>query len=142
PGRLDVMGGIADYSGSLVLEMPLSQACFAALQERPGGEVEITSLRPDGPRSFAVEIDALTSGELSAPAALANFAGAAGAGCAAYVLGVVQLCARLGGPAARPADRGFRLLTDSQVPEGKGVSSSAALEVATMAALAKPLGLA
>ena len=25
PGRLDVMGGIADYSGSLVLEMPIEQ---------------------------------------------------------------------------------------------------------------------
>jgi galactokinase len=25
PGRLDVMGGIADYSGSLVLQMPISQ---------------------------------------------------------------------------------------------------------------------
>jgi len=32
PGRLDVMGGIADYSGSLVLELPTSEATFAALQ--------------------------------------------------------------------------------------------------------------
>src|SRR5690606_39668616 len=29
PGRLDVMGGIADYSGSLVLALPLSAADFA-----------------------------------------------------------------------------------------------------------------
>ncbi|HEY6403878.1 MAG TPA: galactokinase family protein, partial [Blastocatellia bacterium] len=28
PGRLDVMGGIADYSGSLVLEMPIQEATF------------------------------------------------------------------------------------------------------------------
>jgi len=26
PGRLDVMGGIADYSGSLVLERPIAEA--------------------------------------------------------------------------------------------------------------------
>lgn len=26
PGRLDVMGGIADYSGSLVLQIPLREA--------------------------------------------------------------------------------------------------------------------
>ena len=26
PGRLDVMGGIADYSGSLVLELPIAEA--------------------------------------------------------------------------------------------------------------------
>src|SRR5262245_40142357 len=31
PGRLDVMGGIADYSGSLVLELPIAEAAFAAV---------------------------------------------------------------------------------------------------------------
>ncbi len=36
---MDVMGGIADYSGSLVLQMPISEACFVALQlhkDQPG----------------------------------------------------------------------------------------------------------
>ena len=37
PGRLDVMGGIADYSGSLVLEMPVAQACHVAAQIHPSG---------------------------------------------------------------------------------------------------------
>lgn len=32
PGRLDVMGGIADYSGSLVLQLPLAHACHVASQ--------------------------------------------------------------------------------------------------------------
>ncbi|CAN1324153.1 ARA1 [Linum perenne] len=32
PGRLDVMGGIADYSGSLVLQMPTREACHMAVQ--------------------------------------------------------------------------------------------------------------
>ena len=32
PGRLDVMGGIADYSGSLVLERPIAEATWAAIQ--------------------------------------------------------------------------------------------------------------
>src|SRR5687768_18341924 len=32
PGRLDVMGGIADYSGSLVLELPIAEATLDALQ--------------------------------------------------------------------------------------------------------------
>ena len=32
PGRLDVMGGIADYSGSLVLERPIAEATWAAVQ--------------------------------------------------------------------------------------------------------------
>src|SRR5437868_653018 len=37
PGRLDLMGGIADYSGSLVLELPIAAATRVALQlsERP-----------------------------------------------------------------------------------------------------------
>ena len=28
PGRMDVMGGIPDYSGSLVLQRPLAEACM------------------------------------------------------------------------------------------------------------------
>ena len=35
PGRLDVMGGIADYSGSLVLQLPLAEACHVAVQRQP-----------------------------------------------------------------------------------------------------------
>lgn len=38
PGRLDVMGGIADYSGSLVLQMPISEACCVALQVTESGD--------------------------------------------------------------------------------------------------------
>ncbi len=36
PGRLDVMGGIADYSGSHVLEFPIAEATFVALQPNDG----------------------------------------------------------------------------------------------------------
>lgn len=32
PGRLDVMGGFSDYSGGLVLQLPIEEACFAAGQ--------------------------------------------------------------------------------------------------------------
>jgi galactokinase len=34
PGRLDVMGGIADYSGSLVLQMPIAQKTVVKLSLR------------------------------------------------------------------------------------------------------------
>ncbi|NMC07253.1 MAG: galactokinase, partial [Candidatus Lokiarchaeota archaeon] len=34
PGRLDVMGGIADYSGSLVLEMPIDRGTTARVALR------------------------------------------------------------------------------------------------------------
>src|SRR5438034_2894301 len=44
PGRLDVMGGIADYSGSLVLELPIQEATFVALQRDPERTLKIVSL--------------------------------------------------------------------------------------------------
>jgi L-arabinokinase len=40
-----------------------------------------------------------------------------------------------------PLKRGLRILIDSQVPEGKGVSSSAAIEVATLRAVAAALNI-
>src|SRR5258708_29406227 len=42
PGRLDLMGGVADYSGSLVLELPLAVATWVAVQ--PSSEPELTLL--------------------------------------------------------------------------------------------------
>src|SRR5262245_63108272 len=44
PGRLDVMGGIADYSGSMVLEAPILEATFAALQRQTDRRLTIVSL--------------------------------------------------------------------------------------------------
>lgn len=35
PGRLDVMGGIGDYSGCLVLQKPTAEACHVACQRHP-----------------------------------------------------------------------------------------------------------
>src|ERR1035437_2737100 len=32
PGRFDVLGGIADYSGALVLELPIASAALVAAQ--------------------------------------------------------------------------------------------------------------
>ena len=48
PGRLDVMGGIADYSGSLVLELPLREAALAAVQIDAERCLRITSLGAEG----------------------------------------------------------------------------------------------
>ena len=41
PGRLDVMGGIADYTGSLVCEMPLGVGTAVALQGREDRQVSL-----------------------------------------------------------------------------------------------------
>src|SRR5689334_16970904 len=44
PGRLDVMGGIADYSGSLVLQRPIAEATFAAIQRTDDSILEFVSV--------------------------------------------------------------------------------------------------
>ena len=60
--------------------------------------------------------------------------GTSGNHWAAYVFGVAHAC--LGSTASK----GFRIFIESNVPEGKGVSSSAALEVSSLAAIAAAFG--
>ena len=48
PGRLDLMGGIADYSGSLVLEWPLREAALVAVGLRCDRLLRLVSL-PESP---------------------------------------------------------------------------------------------
>src|SRR5258708_21986059 len=47
PGRLDLMGGVADYSGSLVLELPLSAATWVAVQSTDEPEITLFSTNID-----------------------------------------------------------------------------------------------
>ena len=53
PGRMDVMGGIADYSGSLLLEMPIKQTTTVSIQKRNDGvfnfRTQITKKKTDAP---------------------------------------------------------------------------------------------
>ncbi len=132
PGRLDVMGGIADYSGADVLELPLAESTWAVLQPRTGSRAELLTPRENRWDAFALEIGTLQG---SASEVAGRFT--ATDRWAAYPLGVLQRCLQLGAP----VDRGFRLLLASTVPEGKGVASSAALEVATLSVLASHYGL-
>jgi len=79
PGRLDVMGGIADYSGSLVLQRPIAEATFAAVQriDRPVLEmvsvgrapctIPLDTLAPDGePVSYEIARRMFADGALRA----------------------------------------------------------------------------
>src|SRR5262245_2330702 len=62
PGRLDVMGGIADYTGSLVCEMPLDRAAAVAVQARDDRDVQVFSFNlrdEEKPFSLRVPLDAL-----------------------------------------------------------------------------------
>jgi L-arabinokinase len=140
PGRLDVMGGIADYSGSLVLEMPLACATFAVAQPQEARRLDILSLRGGKPFAYGIDLDVAHRLASPAIATLAGwFAERPDDRWAAYVVGAVYRCLTMPG-VTRPA-HGLRLLILSDVPEGKGVSSSAALEVATMTAAAACYGV-
>jgi galactokinase len=139
PGRLDVMGGIADYSGSLVLQMPLRAATILALQPDPVRHLRIVSLSADAHhRAVAVDLPlSALEREDGAPIeydeARRYFAADPHRRWAAYVAGALLVLRRERGVTF---SSGARMLISSTVPEGKGVSSSAALEVAAMQAIA------
>src|ERR1044071_6433998 len=90
PGRLDVMGGIADYSGSLVLELPIAEATFAALQLNPEPQLNFVTLLDDEPHSFSMSLRDLVNVEYEAARKLFGQDN----GWAAYVAGVFLVLMR------------------------------------------------
>ena len=116
PGRLDFLGGVADYSGSLVLEMPLSLTTRVRLSECAAREWVFVSAQ-EGRCVVATG---------TPPAAVPKWV--------RYPYGCFLLFCR----AQRWQPRtGLKFAITSSVPASMGVSSSAALEVATMRALEK-----
>jgi L-arabinokinase len=133
PGRLDVMGGFADYSGSLVLEMPIAEAACVAAARTAKPWIEVASLGEE-PRRARFSAPELWSA-CGSDQALHDYFQGLGAELrwAAYALGALPLLRERGAELTG----GLSLLVDSAVPEGKGVSSSAAIEVASLRALAE-----
>lgn len=140
PGRLDVMGGIADYSGALVLELPLARATFALVQRQQAARCDVMTRRDGRWVPFSMPMRGLVGPDAQDAAALrACFANGTDR-WAAYVAGVVYHAGRAVPERRDAAHCGLRILIDSSVPIGAGVSSSAALEVAAMAAVNAALG--
>jgi L-arabinokinase len=133
PGRLDVMGGIADYTGSLVCELPLARAAAVALNERSDRIVQVFSFNlfdAHLPFTFRIPLDALADN--SAGALRAEFDGP-GRRWAGYLAGCLHVLHQEGLLDLRdPKRKGVNLAVLSTVPLGAGVSSSAAIEVAAM----------
>lgn len=142
PGRLDVMGGIADYSGSLVLELPLECATTAILQPQRAPMCELATRRGERWDYFRMELPPVAlGGKLGTPAALAEwFAQRQGARWASYVVGVLQCFLQRSVREGYATPTGVRLLIDSAVPAGRGVASSAAIEVAVAMAVCAACG--
>ena len=116
PGRLDFLGGVADYSGSLVLEMPLSLTTRVSITRRTEPGYEFRSV------------------QLGRHVAAAGLTAAGLPGWVRYPYGCfVHFSAA---QRWRPK-HGLVFSIDSTVPLSMGVSSSAAIEVATLRALVK-----
>ena len=119
PGRVNLLGEHTDYNEGFVLPIAIAQ------------RTRVT-MRPNGSARFvlrAAELHQETSFTLGAPPA-EHFA--------SYVYGCLILAQQRGGKAIEPLD----IDVQSNVPMGVGLSSSAALEVATLRCLRKLLGLA
>jgi galactokinase len=139
PGRLDVMGGIADYSGSLVLQWPIQEATHVALSLDAQPRLRVVSLVDGEVRECEVPLDVLAPGGRPATYEDARrwFGQDSSRQWAAYAAGAWVVLAR---ERQVSLTGGASVLVHSDVPEGRGVSSSAALEAAVMRSLAEALG--
>lgn len=130
PGRLDVMGGNVDYTGGMVLQSLLREAVWVAAQPRTDDVIRI--LNPDA-AGFDWDIFfTLQTSDLSDLDRLrARFNKEESSRWASYVLGALFFLRSYYGCGDRA---GIDLFIASDLPPNKGVSSSAALEVATLKA--------
>ncbi|PIE34321.1 galactokinase [candidate division KSB3 bacterium] len=118
PGRVDLMGSHTDYNEGFVMTMSIDRETWIALRPRDDRKVSIASLNLEGSSEFS--LDDMTHDQ-TAP-------------WTNYVRGVIKVLQERGYEL-----QGFDGLIDSTIPFGSGLSSSAALEVATATAF-KVLG--
>jgi L-arabinokinase len=120
PGRLDLLGGVADYSGALVLEVPTRVATTVTAEPADALVVGEVTLTVDEVASLARQ-----------PYPEIRDALAPSPRWTHYLVGVALVLVRHG--VIDPPRAALSVASD--VPQSVGVSSSAALEVATARAL-------
>jgi L-arabinokinase len=127
------MGGITDYTGSMVCEMTLDRAAAVALQERTDRQLQVFSFNlydQNRPFTFRIPLDALANEPAPKLRKEFNEPGRRWAGYAAGCLFVLHQRGFI--DLSHPTVKGLSLAIYSSVPMGAGVSSSAAITVATM----------
>ncbi|GAB3507038.1 galactokinase [Emticicia fontis] len=127
-GRLDVMGGIADYSGSMVLQMPIKEKATVTIGHRGYNQLHIKSLDVSENNELFIDLEELPKDYKEANQYLKQIDGG---DWATYIVGCFLVLMN----EKHLNLSGLDILVKSDVPFGKGVSSSAAIEVATLKAL-------
>jgi galactokinase len=143
PGRLDLMGGNDDYTGGLVFETTILEATLVAIQPRTDQKVifynpAVKSIGWQDRIEFSLS-DLAENGRVKPLEGVRDWINAdpLKAWCA-YILGDLYFLIK---EFPGKVKNGFSLYLESDVPLGKGVSSSAALEVAPMKAMSKMYGV-
>lgn len=113
PGRVNLIGEHTDYNDGLVMPFAIDRAVTMVAAPAAADDVTVWALDVDGPGAV-----------VRAPAAVAAAPGPHGH--ANLVFGVIEQFRALG-TVIRPMDIAFT----STIPQGAGLSSSAAIEVAT-----------
>jgi galactokinase len=120
PGRLNLIGEHTDYNDGYVLPIALPYATTATVTPRTDG---VLALRSTGRGGTTARVAELAPGSVD--------------GWAAYPAGVVWAFREAG----HDVGGGYDVAVSGDVPEGAGLSSSAALECSVAAALDDLLGL-
>ena len=136
PARLDVMGGIADYSGANVAALTLEQGAVIGCQIRGDRQLRAVSLGIDSDSLLGLQIsidDFYDQGRLKSYDQIRQlFTRNANTAWAAYVLGGFYVLLKEGKIEQFP--HGATIAIKSSIPMQAGIASSAAIEVAAIAA--------
>jgi galactokinase len=137
PGRLDLMGGNVDYTGGLVFQSTIREATWAAIQRRDDQRIIFWNpqMKEEGWLE-RVEFDLKQLSSEEAVRCLVHVSSEVR--WTSYVLGAFFL---LQSRYSSKVDSGASVYIESEVPCNKGVSSSAAVEVAVMKAAAACYGV-
>lgn len=135
PGRLDLMGGNDDYTGGLVFESTIKESTYAAAQVRNDNLIILRN-KTVSDAGWQGEI-IINLEELTDEAHVKKMVNRSPAvRWTAYVLGNLHYLKKKYG-----VSRGIQLYMESTVPLNRGVSSSAAIEVAVMKSSAAAYGI-
>lgn len=131
PARLDVMGGVSDYSGGLYLQWPLEVATTCAIEARESAELVVSSAQA-AERGWQSPVTLpLATLNSSSPTDLRHLLSSE----TNWVLPVLGAFVILRHELGLVPTQGAHLEIRSDIPTDAGVSSAAALQVATLSAL-------